>query len=56
MLFSIDFEDIRKKNKENIEKEKDLHTSGHRGYQPVEDDLVRNCDDISSNMRNISIF
>ena len=56
MLFSIHFQDIRKQNKENREKERDLHTSGRRGYQQVEDDMVNNCDDILSDMRNISII
>jgi len=46
----------KEKNKENREKERDLHTSGRRGYQRVEDDMVNNCDDILSDMRNISIF
>ena len=45
-----------KNNKENREKERDLHTSGCQSYQRVEDDMVNNCDDILSDMRNISIF
>ena len=45
-----------KENKENREKERDLHTSGRRGYQRVEDDMVNTCDDILSDMRNISTF
>ena len=45
-----------KKNKENREKERDLHTSGRRGYQRVEDDMVNNCDDILSDVIDISIF
>ena len=36
--------------------DRDLHTSRRRGYQWVEDDMVNNCDDILSDMRNISIF
>ena len=46
----------KEKNKENREKERDLHTSGRRGYQWVKDDTVNNWDDILFDIRNIRIF
>jgi hypothetical protein len=42
--FSMELQETRRKNKKNRENEKELHTSGHRGFQSVEDDMVSTCD------------
>ena len=42
--FPMELQEMRIKNKESIENERELHTSGHWGYQRVEDDMVSTCD------------
>ena len=42
--FLIDLKETKRKNKQNREKEKDLHTCGRHGYQRVEDDMVSTFD------------